>query len=275
MAGGQNNFYTILTAAINDLAEHGYDSVERVTFWTEQLRKAAYGATKSFELMRELLYRALHTVYKRYTTGGEALRRNPGVSRFTLDKVEPLLRAELDRRIMASANLIKLNREQAIETTLRRFQGWATSIPVGGSAEPEVQKAKKDIRKSVAGLPFVERRVLIDQGHKLGAAISDTIAVNGGAIAGKWRSNWRQAGYDYRTDHKERDEQVYLIRDSWAQKQGFVKPGSVGYSDNITQPAEEPFCRCSYIYLYHLRQLPDDMVTKKGREALEAIRKQQ
>lgn len=268
----RNDFYDTLTRAINDLAEHGYDSAERVAYWTEEIRRAAQASMRTSAQMAEMLRRALHAVYVRMVDRGGALKLNPGVGRFTIEKVLPQLRAELDRRIMASANLIRLNKEEAIEKTLRRFQGWSTSIPPGGSAEPDKQKAKKDIRKSVAGLPFIERRVLIDQGHKLGASINATIAEGGGAIAGMWRSNFRQAGYDYRPDHKERDGQVYLVRGSWAQAKGLVKAGAAGYSDNITQPAEEPFCRCRFIYLYHLRQLPDDLITARGRAELEKVR---
>lgn len=268
----RNTFYDTLTAAINDMATHGYDSAERVAYWTEQIRRAAQASMKTSAQMADMLRQALHAVYIRMVERGGALKLNPGVGRFTLEKIMPQLRAELDRRIMASASLIKLNREETIEKTLRRFQGWSTSIPVGGSAEPDKAQAKKDIRKGLASLPFVERRVLIDQGHKLGAAINATVAEGGGAIAGMWKSNFRQPGYQYRPDHKERDSHVYLVRGSWAQKNGFVKPGPEGYIDSITQPAEEPFCRCRYVYLYHLRQLPEDMITAKGREQLAKVK---
>ena len=259
----RNTFYDTLTAAINDIAEHGYDSAERVAYWTEQIRKAAQASMRTSAQMQEMLRQALSAVYNKFVFKGGALKLHPGVGRFTLEKVAPLLRAELDRRIMASASLIKLNREEVMEKTLRRFQGWSTSIPPGGSAEPD---------KGLASLPFVERRVLIDQGRKLGAAINATVAEGGGAIAGIWRSNFRQPGYDYREDHKERDNQVYLVRGSWAQERGLVKVGTAGYIDDITQPAEEPFCRCRYIYLYHLRQMPDEMITAKGRTELEKVK---
>jgi hypothetical protein len=89
---------------------------------------------------------------------------------------------------------------------------------------------------------FDERRVLVDQGHKLISAINRTVAEEGNAIAGTWHSHWRQAGYDYREDHKERDDHVYAIRGNWAIKDGLMKVGPAGYSDEITQAAEEPFC---------------------------------
>ncbi len=272
MARDLNSFYEVITRAINDLAEHGYDSAERVAYWSDEIRRAAERTTKSAAQLAKMLRDALETVYRRLVEQGGVLRAAPGVARFTIEHVKPILRAELDRRIMASASLIKLNREEAIDKTIRRFQGWATSLPPGGSAEPEKAKARSDIRKSVAGLPFIERRVLIDQGHKLGASIAATVAEGGGAIAARWHSNYRQAGYDYRPDHKERDGDVYLLRESWAKAQGLVKAGPSGYSDEITQPAEEPFCRCRFEYLFHLRQLPDDMITARGKQKLQAVR---
>jgi hypothetical protein len=62
-----------------------------------------------------------------------ALKRHQGISRFTLNYLEPKLRTELDRRILASVDLIQLNRRKAIDTTLSRFSGWASSIPSADS----------------------------------------------------------------------------------------------------------------------------------------------
>ena len=145
-------------------------------------------------------------------------------------------------------------------------------MPAGGSRVTDRRETKYDVTKSLKQLPFEERRVIIDQGHKLTSSINDVIAKDGGAIAMRWHSHWREINYDYRKDHKARDEKVYLIRGSWAHEKGFVKPGPAGYLDEITQPAEEPFCRCYGSYIYSVRKLPEDMVTAKGREAMEAAR---
>lgn len=271
MAAGQS-FYEVLTAAIDDLAEHGFDSVERVERWTVELRRAAGASTTDAAELERLLKEGLASVYKRLVDAGGIARMHPGIGRFTLEQVKPKLRAELDRRIMASASLIRLNREQAIDKTIQRFQGWATSIPIGGSAEPEKVKTKRNVRKSLAQLPFEERRVLIDQGHKLTASLSNILATDGGAIAAKWRSHWRQAGYNYRQDHKERDEKVYALRESWAINRGLMKKGPNPYYDDITQAAEEPFCRCYIVWIYALRDLPKDMLTVKGQSALDEAR---
>lgn len=271
--GPHRDFFNTLTAAINDLVEHGFDSMERVNYWTEELRKAAERAAADPARLEQQLSDALTAIYQRLVDRGELARYHPGIARFTVERIRPQLRAELDRRIRASANLIKLNREAAIEKTLQRFQGWSTSLPKGPSRSTDKTKTKDDIRKSLAGFKYEDRRLLIDQGHKLTAAINHTVAAGGGALAMIWHSHWRQPGYNYREDHKERDEQVYLLRNSWAHERGLVKPGPAGYYDDITAVAEEPFCRCNAQWLYHLRDLPADMVTKKGQEEQERVRR--
>lgn len=266
------SFYDILTEAVADITEHGFDSQTRIDFWMEKLRKAAQETLRPPSVMEQMLRDALGALYRKLVERGGILRLNPGVTRFTLEKVKPVLRAELDRRIMASAQLIRLNREQAIAKTLQRFSGWSTSVPKGGSGAVDRRETKDDIRKSLARLPFEERRVLIDQGHKFASALNQTLALDAGAIAAKWHSNWRQAGYDYREDHRERDGHVYAVRGAWAIDKGLMKIGPNGYTDEITKPAEEPFCRCTYQYLYNLRDLPPDMLTAKGRAELSRIR---
>jgi hypothetical protein len=267
------SYFDVLTSAINDLAEHGYDSAERINFWTVRLREAAERSATPPPVMERMLREAMAATYKRMIDQGRIVEFHPGVDRFTLQQVRPHLRDELDRRILAAADLIKLNREQAIQKTLHRFQGWSTSIPKGGSDAVRKSKTKDDIRKSMTSLPFEERRVLIDQCHKLVSSLNDILAKDGGAIAMRWRSNWRQANYAYRPDHKARDGHIYLIRNSWAQQKGFIKPGKDGYLDDITQPAEEISCRCRGVYLYAVSALHPEMITKKGREALEQVRK--
>ncbi len=263
-------FFETINAAVRDIEEHGFDSQQRIDGWMEKIEKAARASMISEAMVHNVLSASLGAIYTRLVIRGGALKYHPGVSRFKLSMVAPRLRNELDRRIMASAQLIKLNREQSIAKTLQRFSGWATSIPAGGSNVVNTAETKQDIKKSLKSLTYEERRVAIDQGHKLASSINDILAVDGGAIAAEWHSHYRQPGYDYRVDHRERDSKIYLIRGNWAQEKGFVKPGEAGYTDQITMPGEEIFCKCSYRYLYSLSLLPDDMLTEKGRSALTA-----
>lgn len=269
---GGLSFMETLTAAVVEMTELGYDSAERVAYWVGRLREAASRTMTPAHVLLGSLRATMSAVYRAKVERGGVLSLHPGIERFTLERIAPRLRAELDRRIMASAALIRVNREEAMSTTLRRFAGWATSIPPGGSDAVDRREVKEDIRKPLRQLPFQERRVAVDQGHKLVANISEIVAVDGGALAGVWHSNWKQANYDYREPHRERDQQVYLVRGSWAQERGLVKVGPMGYTDEITKPGEEVFCRCHYSWIHSLRRMPADMITEKGRAELDKAR---
>lgn len=261
-------FPEIVREAVEDVVEHGFDKPERMDKWLEKIRKAAANALPSEKQMDKWLRDALIATYKRLVDGGEITRLHPGVSKFRIKELTPKMQDELRKRIMASANLIKLNRKRSIDATLQRFAGWMSSVPAGGTDQANKKKTKEDIKKALNALPFEERRVLIDQGHKLTGAINEVIANNTGAIAGIWHSHWRQPGYDYREDHKERDDHVYLIRGSWADDKGYVKPGEMGFYGDTTKVNEEPFCRCYMQWIYNPRDLPKDMLTAKGKAAL-------
>lgn len=252
---------------------HGYDSVERVNYWIDELRKAAEASLVSPWKREEMLKDALSSIYRKLVEKGGFATYHKNIPRFTIDKLRPQLRPILGRFMASSLDLIKDNREAVIAKMEQRFRGWATSVPAGGTRAADKVEVKTGIRKSLAQLPFEERRVLIDQGHKLVANINETIAVGGNAIAGIWHSHWRQPNYDYREDHKERDLNVFAIRGNWALERGLMKPGSAGYYDEVTRVGEEPFCRCYMTWIYNLRDLPADMITAKGKAALDEVRR--
>jgi hypothetical protein len=265
-------FYQTVSEAIREFEENGFDSVERLQYWTERIRKAAIESLTPESVLNDTLTRTLGGIYKKLVDDGQILKAHQGVGRFTVDRLKPKLHSELDRRLMVSRSLIKLNREAMVEKTVQRFAGWASSVPAGGSRSVDVKDTKDNLRKALTSLPFEERRCATDQGHKFVAALNEIVAVDGGAIAMKWHSKWRQPGYNYRKDHKERDGVIYLLRSSWAKDKGLVKPGPDGYYDDITKVGEEVSCSCQAEWIYGLRGLPADMLTKKGEESLAEAR---
>lgn len=267
------SFYETLTAAVADFTANGYDSAARLEAWTARIREAAWRDLTPEHELAEALRKVYEGVYARVISPAGMARVHPGAARFTVANVAPRLRGELARRTASSAQLIKLNRQKAIELTTQRFAGWASSVPPGGSGAVEKVPVKTHIRKALAQLPFEERRVLIDQSAKFTAELNNIIAVDGGAIAMRWHSHWRQPHYNYRIDHKERDGQVYTLRSSWAINAGLMKAGPAGYYDDITKVGQEIFCRCNAVWLYALRELPADQLTIKGASELERVRR--
>ncbi|EPE4838406.1 hypothetical protein ACSIZT_003819 [Yersinia enterocolitica] len=260
--------YEVLTDAVNYYINHGWDTEKSLLDWCRKLRVAASRETPDDDVARK----HLTAIYSRLVIHGGALREQPsdGPKKVTLDKLKPEFRKELDKRIFASASLIKLNREQAIEKTLQRFQGWVTSIPPDGVSDVDRKARKAEFQKSIRDMDFISRRVAIDQGHKLASNVKYLLAVQSGAIAFRWHSNWRRPGYDYRVDHKDRDEVIYLLRSSWADEQGLIKPVN-GYYDEITAAGEEVFCSCRVFPIYAPQKLPEEFLTEKGKREFNRV----
>lgn len=264
------SFFKTITDAVRDIEEHGFDSQSRIDTWVARIKNAALLAMAPEHVLSQYLNNTLRKIYERLVTNGGILKLHK-ISRFTLETIKPKLRAELDRRRMTNAQLIKINREEMILRTEQRFRGWASSIPAGGTDSVDTVDVKQNISKPLKNLPFTERRVMIDQAHKFSAELNKIVAVEGGAIAAEWNSHWRQPGYDYRPDHKERDKKVYALRGNWALEKGLMKRGANPYYDEITAAGQEVYCRCSIRYIYSISGLPDDMITEKGRYALQGV----
>ncbi len=265
----RNTFYETITEAVADIAAHGFDSQARLEEWVRRIRVAAAQSLTPTHVLEAALTSSMRTIFRRLVERGDLVKQHPGVSRLTIQNLKPTLRPELDRRIMGAASLIRLNRHSALEKTLQRFSGWTTSVPAGGSKAVDRGEVKTDIRKALAQLPFEERRVLIDQGHKFAASLSRIVAEDQNAIAAEW--NHHHVTYP-RTEHLARNGHILLVRGSWAHQRGLVKVGAAGYVDQVEQPGEWVYCRCTYRYLYALRDLPAEMLTARGVGELRGVR---
>lgn len=264
-------YFEIMTDAVADFCEFGFDSENRLEVWLERIRESAKKGMVSEAKLTDTLKRALVSDYERYVNKGGIQKTHKGIPRYTVDKLKPSMQTELDRRIMAATSLIKLNRQRSVEHTLQRFGGWASSVPPGGVSAEKRSTVKRQVSKAIKQLPFEERRVIIDQSHKLVSAINNIVATSGGAIAVEWHSHWREINYDYRVQHKKRDGKIYALKGNWAIERGLMNKGA-GYYDDMDQVGQEPFCRCYTTYYYHLGDLPSDMLTEKGKAELAAAR---
>lgn len=270
----KRDFYAVVSEAIKDFTRHGFDSQERLERWLVALEAAADSVFLPRQVVQQKIREQLVRIFdKLVNRPAVLLKRHPGVSVFTLRQIAPKLRSELDRRILASANLITLDKKAAKQRALQRFAGWATSIPIGGSRAVDKAEEGEKIRRSMAGLSYVERRCVTDQGLKLVAAIHDIVATDAGAIALVWHHvKEGPPAYDARPEHVVRDGKVYVLRDNWAMERGFMKLDGRQYYDQVTAVGEEIFCRCFAEYLYALRDLPAGMVTAAGKAELERVR---
>jgi len=261
-------FRSLLAEALREFAATGYTSEAALQDWLIRLRTAIEREMPPDTQTRKELAAVLGRIFARDVRG--IAKRVPGVERYTLDRVAPSLRAELDRRIFAGVDLIRLNRRAAVDKTLQRFSGWVSSTPPqsllrkGGRG---IRDAAKEIAKPVAQVRYEKRRVAIDQGHKLSAAVAHVVAMGSGAIAGVWHDRGEHDhGYDARPEHLKRTGKMFLVRNSWAMDEGLVKKGGLDYYDDLEdQVAQLPFCSCYMTWITSPREIPEKLLTAKGR----------
>lgn len=266
-APGRKSFRQVLTDAVTELSATGYVSQERVAHWIAELRRAAEQDMGPPEFIDRETRAKLDGIFERLVDKGRIAKYVPEVGRFDIAMIRPELRAELDRRIVAAADQIKLRRGKAIEEALARFSGWSTSIPPGGDGLLDKREARADIGKSLAQLKFEKRRCEIDQGHKLISNISEIVALDKGAVAGIWHDHGEHnRSYDARKEHLARSGRLFLVRDSWAIEAGLIRRGSRPYIDEIDRPGQAVYCRCWYQWVVSPRRLPDDVLTARGHE---------
>jgi hypothetical protein len=67
--------------------------------------------------------------------------------------------------------------------------------------------------------------------------------------------------------HKEQGGKIYLIRGNWASEKGFIDGSEAKFTDHQPLPFNDG-CFCSYRYLSHLSDLPAELLTPKGKDAL-------
>ena len=265
-------FRALLIEGLRKFATSGYRSEGDLQEWIARLHAALELELPTDKESKTTLARILEGVYARDMRGG-IMRRVPGVSRYTLDRVAPYLRAELDRRIFAGADLIRLRKRAVVEKTLQRFAGWVSSVPPDGTFDYSPRAISKKITTEYKQLNFEYRRVAIDQGHKLSASVAHVVAIGEGAISAIWHDRGEHDhGYDARPEHLARSGKLFLVRDSWAIEQGLVRRGAATYTDQIESPAQLVYCSCWYEWNTQIQRLPKEMLTAKGRAWASGVR---
>lgn len=255
----------LIMEGLRKFAKAGYQDEFQLSDWLGRLHAALDLELPDDDESRVALSKTLHAIFDRDVRNGIA-RRIPDIEPYTIDRVMPHMRAELDKRIYAGADLIKLNREAAIRKTLQRFSGWVSSVPPQGTSTNDLRDIANEMLKPIKQVKFEARRVAIDQGHKLSAAVAHVVAQQNGAIAGIWHDRGENDhGYDARPKHLARSKTIFLIRNSWAMDQGLIRRGVAQYTDDIEQPAELPYCSCFYEYITTPHDLPDEYLTTAGK----------
>jgi len=241
----------------------------------------------------------LKRAYHRYLGGGYInggdIKKNPGIQPYRLKDLAPKFRKALDNSVVNSLGLIKTQNAQTMLKLEDIFRNWAT-IPTkqlrASLKDPKVIEAhlKKEIlnegdfrQQAIRHLNFI----LKDQTNKLNSAMDKITGDNLGAFGFIWRMSrdprvvGNPAGLypeaknpKVHGDHYHREGKLYLLRDSWAIKSGYIVPrAGAAYVDTLPdgEPGIPIGCRCYRESLYNLEDIPSEyrgILTKKGMEFL-------
>lgn len=195
----------------------------------------------------------------------KVLHRRHDIEGYIIAALYFLLRNEKDNRIHFAKRLTDMRREETKETVMRRFEGWASSIPVNREIINK-REILNFIVKPIKELPKREREIVSDQTRKLSSNMDAIVAKEVGAIGYFWHSLFRVPGYNYREEHKhlDLDGKFIILKDSWAYQEGYIKRGNQIYQDDIECPGELPNCKCTAKYVYDLDAVPKECLTIKG-----------
>jgi hypothetical protein len=111
-------FDDVLAEAVAYFVEHGFKTEEEYRAWQRRISDAIDAKMRAPGFSEKLLKEHLEAIFNRLVQQGTILKYHGEVKKFTVERVAPHLRAELTKRIMASADLIKLNRQRMRQLTM-------------------------------------------------------------------------------------------------------------------------------------------------------------
>lgn len=268
----------LIKKALYDTSQNGW-TPSSIAFWANEFRKLS-NLTVFNKSPESVVSPYLNYLFKKEITGSKLIDRNPGIDRYTLERIRPQFRRILEDRIKANINLIALERPASIEVSTARFSGWLMSLDGKQEKLPKADELPifQNITKPMLEQKSYEHsRRAIDQGHKMLRAIDLTIAEQGGAIAGIWHAHKTTAYFTARPEHWKRDGEIYIFKNSDVAEKGLVKKGhNVWLEDIPDPPALLINCVCYWEFIYSfsdLAKIAPDRITQKGRDLLGVIKK--
>ncbi len=276
---------TIINAAINELLKTGSSpaTIKRLRSELEQiLDESAIQPENAVEDLRRYHQEFLNTVIKcrgipvrAIISDGEQTTSNIKGIRMEgkFDFFEPKIHDIFYACIKDAESQAPLFRQQELLSALNTFEEWAMSIPLGGTKDKLFRDEAREVRKQLKSVQKWNEYYFIEKRGCFSNRIDHLISESNNTIAAIWNYNSFDI-YDKKCEHHNYDSKVYLIRDNWAIKRGFIIiDSSTKYTDELPIPSDDYYCNCHYQYLYRLHSLPIEILTPKGKTELIDSRK--
>ena len=199
------------------------------------------------------------------SAGGDAVREQPksvdkAVSaRF--DELLPVLQALLDEHVDSYAEQASAFFEKQKSAFDAQLAAFLSEIPIGGTKAAVVRSHVNPLKRALSDLLEWGAEMSRLQSMSFVSEVSDFLSPAGGdALAMTWH-------YSRPTclvpSHEALQGRVYLVRDSWALKQGLLRADRA-FVDDTRKFRREIGCMCSASWLFYLPSLPEDLLTPAG-----------
>ena len=178
----------------------------------------------------------------------------------------PALRALLDDHVDSyaeQASVFFAKQKSAFDAQLSAF---LSEIPDGGTEAAVVRTHVNPIKRALSDVLEWGAKMRRLQSISFVSEVNDFLTPAGGdALAMTWH-------YSRPTclvpSHEALHDRVYLVRDSWALKQGLLR-ADAGFVEDTRKFRREIGCMCSSSWLFYLPSLPEYLLTPAGVAKLE------
>jgi hypothetical protein len=207
------------------------------------------------------------------SAGGDAVREQPksvdkAVSaRF--DELLPVLRALRDEHVDSHAEQASAFFEKQKSAFDAQLAAFLSEIPIGGTKAAVVRGHVNPLKRALSDLLEWGGEMSRLQAMSFVSEVSDFLTPAGGdALAMTWQYSRPSCLVP---SHEALHSRVYLVRDSWALKQGLLR-ADVGFVEDTRKFRREIGCMCLASWHFSLPRLPEDLLTPAGVAKIEEAR---
>lgn len=193
---------------------------------------------------------------------------------FNINDINANVRKLLEKRIITSLNNIKIKDKKLLLEIQNRF----INFLVNNDNKNKTLKDLKDnlrVNECLTQSKNYTKNILRDQMHRFNDSIDYTMGTLNGAVGLVWHTQQDKRvvgdptglypkGNTLHNNHFKRDGVFFSLKDSIATKNKLVNAEIFETLTDIKECGRPINCRCYYEYIYDLRDVPTQYLTKKG-----------
>jgi len=170
-----------------------------------------------------------------------------------------------------SRYLDQASRYRAYQVTqfTQLLEDFIQRIPPQGTRDKEFSKQITVIKTAAKDLMQWDRLFGILKQTSLVSDIDYLFKLRDNPIAAIWHYNQMDEDVEppFTSKHRELDHKIFTVRGNVCIERGLMNTGA-GFIDASPRPKQELGCLCDFQYLYNLRDLPEALLTEKGKREL-------